>query len=136
MLNKIMREAEIIRKIMDMVQSKESDDPEQAEDQTNPSTDFAAPAPGGIPKVPNSSQPPSPGDISFDKGKMNIATGANSGISVGKAPSSTLPPGAYFNMGKPTDSTGQWSAGVGAGKAKEMPGSSDPRFSINFNKKF
>jgi hypothetical protein len=121
-----MRAAEIMRKFMKAVEE-------------DPTTDIAnLTAPTSSPKPPptNVTTPPAPGDLTFGKGKMNIATGDTSNVTIGKAPAPTLPAGAYFNMGKPTDSSGQWSAGVGVGKAKEMPGTSDPKFSINFSKKF
>jgi len=121
-----MRAAEIMRKFMKAVD----------EDPTTDIANLTAPTSNTKPGVPNASTPSAPGDISFGKGQMNVATGDNSGISIGKAPAPTLPPGAYFNVGKATDKGGQWSAGVGAGKIKDMPGTGDAKVGFNFSKKF
>ncbi len=120
-----MRAAEIMRKLMDVLDT---------DDQTVPSSNVANPT--SQPKTPTTATPPTTGDISFGKGRMKVATGSDSNISLGKGPNSNLPTGAYMNFGKPTD-TGQLSVGVGKGAPKGVAGApSDTRFSVNFNKRF
>jgi hypothetical protein len=121
-------EKELIRKLIDLIQSYD----EPKEDSATPQATSSTPPTTSTPPV--SPTPPSTGNVSFGKGRMNVSTGDSSSFSLGKGPTKSQPPGAYMNFGSQTGS-GQVSAGIGKGSTS--PGApSGTQFNINFSKKF